>query len=70
MGESASIGVETVRSLAGRTEETPVTELPDSDPSRQATARLLLPEGRPGVWLLLLAAVFSFVIYRAFRTVL
>jgi hypothetical protein len=68
LGESASIGVEAARSLAARTEETVVTECRDSDLSRQATARLLLPEGRPGVWLLLLAAVFAFVVYSAFRT--
>lgn len=68
MGESVDIGVEPARSLRWRTDEASVTELPDSDPSRQATARLLFPEGRPGAWLLLLAAVFAFVVIHALGT--
>jgi hypothetical protein len=70
LGDSANIGVESARRLGGRSERASVTDFADSELSREATAVLLLPEGRPGVWLVLLAAVFSFVVVGAVGNVL
>ena len=40
----------------------------ESDASRRVTAAVLFPRGRPGAWLLLLAASYAYVIVQASLT--
>jgi len=50
--------------------ESPVVDMPageghDCETARQATAALLLPQGRPSAWLLLLASSCVYVVVQA-----